>query len=396
MPGPLNLYVDTAEQLSVRRKVSLFFINIFLLVLMIAFNNCGQPGEIRMAQLPSTASRDVPGNDGLGANPDSGTPTTPVVRPPPVNPPTQTEPILTKYEKTITLAETLKADILFVVDNSVSMEDEQSNMSARFPLFIKNLTQINWKVGVITTDVDDSAKSFSDGRLQEIQNGVNYLDSKSTDAEASFSRVIQRRESGSPYEQGIYATYRFLERQLSSKVSFMRADASLNVVFLTDADETPYVNSNNVTVVQKRNKPEELIKYLKMNWPMKKFQFHSIVVNDGDADCLSQSDNESYGIAYETLSKATNGVRGNVCAKDYGSQLQFMSEKIKDLVKTLTLDCAPAYDSVTKKYKFDIKYDGTEKIEVETIDGNVVSFKGGLPAGTIKLEYFCPSGMLSN
>gem|GEM_PF-1929516 len=375
-----------------RRKASLLFINIFLLLLMVAFNNCGQPGEIRMAQLPSSS---VGENDGLGTTPDPGAPVAPIVRPP-VNPPTQSEPLLTKYEKTITLSETLKADILFVVDNSVSMEDEQSNMSARFPLFIKSLMQINWKVGVITTDVDDADYSFSDGQLQEIQNGVNYIDSKSTDAEASFSNVIQRRESGSPYEQGIYATYRFLERQKNSKTPFMRTDASLNVVFLTDADETPYEDKNGVTVVQKRNKPEELVKYLKSNWPMKKFQFHSIVVNEGDADCLSQSDNESYGIAYETLSKATNGVKGSVCAKDYGSQLQFMSEKIKDLVKTLTLDCSPAYDSVAKKYKFGIKHDGTEKVEVEKIEGNIVYFKGGLPTGNIKLEYICPSGMLSN
>lgn len=362
---------------------------------MVAFNNCGQPGEIRMGQLPSSSVEDVPGNDGLGTNPDPGAPTTPIVRPP-VNPPTQSEPMLTKYEKTITLAETLKADILFVVDNSVSMEDEQSNMSARFPLFIKNLMQINWRVGVITTDVDDEDYSFSDGQLQEVQNGVSYLDSKSSEAEASFSRVIQRRESGSPYEQGIYATYRFLERQKNTKESFMRTDASLNVVFLTDADETPYENSNGVTIVQKRNKPDELVKYLRSHWPMKKFQFHSIVVNEGDTDCLSQSDNESYGIAYETLSKATNGVKGSVCAKDYGSQLQFMSEKIKDLVKMLTLECAPAYDSVAKKYKFEIKYDGAEKIEVEKIDGKVVYFKGGLPTGNIKLEYFCSSGVLSN
>lgn len=348
------------------------------MVVMLAFNNCGQPGEIMVTQLSSTTSGDTSENEGLG------------------NPPTQIDPILTKHEKTVTLAETLKADILFVVDNSGSMQEEQSNMSARFSLFIKNLMQINWKVGIITTDVDDAARSYSDGQLQEFENGVDFLDSKSIDAEASFSQVIRRRESGSPYEQGIYATYRFLERQINSKTPFMRDDASINIVFLTDADETPYKNATGVTVVQKRNRPDELMKYLKENWPMKKFQFHSIVVNNGDKACLSQSNNEGYGIAYETLSNATNGVKGSVCAKDYGSQLQFMTEKIKDLVKNLTLDCAPAYDSITKKHRFEIKYDGAETIEVEKIEGNVVYFKGGLPAGTINLEYFCPSGMLSN
>ena len=364
-----------------------------MLILMVAFNNCGQPGEIRFDQLASSgqtpADNSNNNEDQGGGGPD------PVVGNPPVTPPTNT-PQYTKVEKTITLAEISNADILFVVDNSVSMEDEQSNMSARFPLFITSLAQTNWRVGVITTDVDDSTYSYSDGQLQEVSNGKYYLDSKTPDAENLFSRVIQRTESGSAYEQGVFATYRFLERQKASKTPFMRRDASLNVVFLTDADETPYEDTNGLPAVQKRNKPDELVKYLKANWPMKKFQFHSIVVGEGDTECLGQSDNESYGIAYETLSKSTNGVRGSVCAKDYGSQLQFMSEKIKELVKSLTLDCAPAYDSVAKKYKFDIKYDGAEKIEVDRIVGKVVYFKGGLPTGAIRLEYFCPSGMLSN
>lgn len=376
----------------------IILINFGLLLSMVAFNNCGQPGEIRFDHLPSTAPSDNSSNDHLDTG-DNDPTTPPPVSPPVVVPPTTTEPTLTKVEKTITLAETLKADILFVVDNSVSMADEQANMSDRFPLFIKNLKQINWRVGVITTDVDDPSYSYSDGKLQDIGSGYKYLDSKvpELDAETLFAKTIHRSESGSPYEQGIYATYRFLEREKQAISPFMRTDASINIVFLADADETPYESLvTGLPVVQKRNKPDELLKYLKANWPMKKFQFHSIVVKEGDEECLNQSDNESYGISYETLSKGTNGVIGSVCAKDYGSQLLFLSEKIKDLVKTLTLDCSPAYDSVAKKYKFDIKYDGNEKIEVDKIEGKTVYFKGGLPSGNIKLEYFCPSGMLSN
>lgn len=360
---------------------------------MISFNNCGQPGEIRFDQLPSVAPGDSSSSDHLDTGTDPGSD-----RPPVVNPPTNSEPTLMKVEKTVTLAETLKADVLFVVDNSVSMNDEQAHISDRFPLFIKNLQQINWRVGVITTDVDDPNYSYSDGKLQKFSNGSFYLDAQIPvrEAELLFTGTIHRKESGSPYEQGIYSTYRFLEREKKALVPFMRIDASINIVFLADADETPYEGTNGLPLVQKRNKPDELVKYLKANWPMKKFQFHSIVVNEGDAECLGQSNNEGYGIAYETLSKQTNGVKGSVCAKDYGSQLQFMTEKIKDLVKTLTLDCAPVYDSIAKKYKFEIKYDGTEKIEIEKIEGNIVYFKGGLPAGNIKLEYFCPSRNLSN
>lgn len=373
-----------------KRKINIILINVGLLFFMVAFNNCGQPGELRMESLPAETPTDSSTNDNFDTGGDE---------PEPANPPDDLDARFTKVEKTVTLAETFKADILFVVDNSLSMEDEQSHMSERFPLFIKNLKQINWRVGVITTDVDDPDQSYADGKLQSVGNGSKYLDSKvpEADAERLFAKTIHRKESGSPYEQGIYATYRFLEREASAVAPFMRADASLNIVFLADADETPYSSLlTGESVVKKRNKPDELLKYLKANWPMKNFQFHSIVVNEGDKACLAQSDNESYGLAYEYLSGKTNGVKGSVCAADYGNQLLFLSEKIKDLVKTMTLDCAPVYDPVAEKYRFAIKYQGAETIEVDRIDGKTVYFKGGLPTGEIKLTYFCSSEMLSN
>ncbi|MBL7543582.1 MAG: hypothetical protein JNL11_07175 [Bdellovibrionaceae bacterium] len=386
-----------------RRKRALLFINMCLLLVMIAFNNCGQPGEIRVGKLPSSLPTSGDNNNqDAGAVPvDPGAPDIGGVRPPAVVTPENpgvTEPAYQKMEKVITLSETDKADVLFVVDNSYSMADEQKNMSSRFPLFIKNLRTIDWRVGVITTDVDNPALSYADGKLQMFANSSRYLDSKipELDAETLFAQVIQRKESGSPYEQGIYATYRFLEREKVATSPFMRPDASVNVVFIADADETPYEGSNGLPIIQKRNKPEELVKYLKANWPMKKFQFHAIVVNEGDADCLDKSANESYGLAYEKLAKETNGVRGSVCAEDYGKQLLFLSEKIKDLVKTVKLDCEPVYDEAAKQYRVSIHWDGPDKIEIEKVEKNEIILKGSLPVGTIKLEYFCSTKMLSN
>jgi hypothetical protein len=367
---------------------------------MVAFNNCGQPGEIRfdnqVSTTPSTGTND---NQDSAVTPDPGTPggpSGPVVRPPDSGTPTNS-PMYRKVEKTLELSETQMADIVFVVDNSISMASEQSNMSSRFPLFINNLKQINWRVGIITTDVDNSNLAYSDGRLQYFENGSDYLDSKipALDAENMFSKVIQRTESGSGYEQGVFATYRFLERERARAVPFLRADASVNIVYISDADETPY-EYNGVPSPQKKNKPEELVKLLKTTWPMKKFQFHSIVVKQGDADCLAQSANEAYGVTYEKLSTETNGIKGSVCASDYGSQLLFLSEKIKDLVKEIDLECEPVYDLEAKKHKFEVIYSGAEKIEVDQIIGKKVSFKGSLPTGQIKLEYFCQVQNLSN
>lgn len=374
------------------RKTKIVFINGILLTLMVAFNNCGQPGEIRFGKSasqqagnqPVTQPDTQPDNDGTSVNPpEAGVPSTPTT---PVDPttPVITKPELRKIEKFITLSETQQADILFVVDNSASMYDEQLNMSTRFPGFIQNLKQINWRVGIITTDVDDPTLSYSDGRLQAFDNGQSYIDAKipALDAQNMFSKTIQRSEAGSPSEMGIYATYRFLERQSATKDSFLRPDSSLNVVIVSDADETPYTYT-------KRNSPEELIKFLKKTWPMKKFQAHAIVVQDGDAGCLKVSDNEDYGLSYLNLAELTGGVKGDVCAADYGSQLKFLSEKIKELVSTIVLECEPVADVESKEPMLSIKVDGQPPVEIEKIVGKDVFIKGNLPTGYIKLEYYC-------
>lgn len=386
-----------------RRTKAIITINVGLAIIMLAFNNCGQPGEIRFDHLPSTSAPVIDDNQNAGTpitDPGAGNITTPIPPVPKDPGMPNVSPMYAKVEKTITLAETLKADVLFVVDNSLSMAIEQANMSSRFPLFIKNLMSINWRVGVITTDIDDPDLATSDGRLQIFPNGQYYIDSTIAQKEADelFAKVIQRTESGSGYEQGIYATYRFLERDKASKVPFMRNDASINVVFVTDADETPYELSTGVPFFQPKNKPDELVKYLTSRWPLKKFQFHSIVVKENDLECLGKNGNESYGIEYEKLSTLTNGVKGSVCAEDYGSQLLFLSEKIKDLIKVIELDCEPALDTKTQKRLFSIKHESenTLPIEVEKFEGRKVYLKGSLPSGKIKLEYFCPTQMLSN
>ncbi len=367
-----------------KRKTKIVLINGFLLSLMLAFNNCGQAGDIGLSKQMPTSSADANNND-LGGNPSA--PNQGTV-------PTDSSPsqmILTKVEKTILLSETQKADILFVVDNSGSMKEEQSNMSARFPSFIKNLEQINWRAGIITTDVSDPALPFSDGQLTVFENGQNLLDSQllATDAENLFSKGIQRTERGSSDEQGIFATYRFLERESVKNAPFLRADASLNVVIVSDADETPPKDAKGNVVIDHRNNPEKLLAYLIDKYPLKKFQFHSIVVKENDKACLGVSSNEGYGLAYEKLSDLTKGIKGSVCAPDYGGQLAFVSEKIKELVKSVSLDCEPAIDAKTGKPMFEVKLNNTEAIEVDKIVGNQVFFKGALPTGSIKVEYFC-------
>lgn len=403
--------MDTAKK---KNKIkNIFIVTILFLFLNLAFNNCGQPGEIKMQIHSST-----PTPDNSSAAEPSIPPVTPpetvtpspglVIEPPPSTvviptpaPPSEPNPIFVVDEfkemnYSFNVSESEKVDILFVVDNSISMNYEQSNMADRFHRFLDSLNGLDWQIGIVTTDVSDPYASKSDGKLLIFDRVKSYILNSKMDkvvVEQAFSETIQQNNNGSSYEQGIFATYRFLERDIERSEKLIRDGSSFSVVIVSDADETPWENAQGKPIVKLRNKPDELVKFIKNTWAGKKFQFHSIVVKDKDEKCLQESQNEGFGLKYIYLSNLTGGIVGSVCEKDYGSQLKFMGEKVKDLVKSVVLECEPQdtnQDHIADvKIQSSLSFNGVGQIEIDRIEKRSLFFKGDLPAGQYTVNYYC-------
>ncbi|MBX3019337.1 MAG: hypothetical protein KF767_15735 [Bdellovibrionaceae bacterium] len=294
-----------------------------------------------------------------------------------------------------------KVDVLVVVDNSGSMEYEQQNMAARFGSLLDKLQGLDWRVGVITTDMDyDSELRW--GRLIKMQGTNRYYIDSSMDyaqAKAAFAATVQRPTwEGSSWEQGIRSTYYSIARAVywnqsdepnSRNRNFYRDDAAaLSVVLVSDAHET-YRGAG-----EDANRPEHLVSLVRDRWPNKAFSFHSIVVKSGDDACLyarpnGLQGNEQYGTHYETMSALTGGVVGSVCAADYSGQLGSIGQATVDQVRSATLDCAP----------LDTNGDGKPDVQIITsngaaapgysVSGLKITFAANLPPGANELKYSC-------
>ncbi len=279
--------------------------------------------------------------------------------------------------KEIVVTESNLSDVIIVIDNSASMRFEQANMAERFSSLIDEMSALDWRLGIITTDVSkDQPKK--DGRFLEFSSlpGIEFLssDMDSEVLKTAFSRTIQRpAKEGHANEQGLKATYRALER----KPEWLRANASLNVVVVTDADETPYKGKS-----EKRNNPSELLKYVQSEYPSKSFFFHSIIVKEGDVACLKKESNESYGRSYAWLSEKTGGLIGDVCQADYSNQLRMIGEKVSQKIKSVKLDCAPIEGSV-------LVGSGPDLMTDFVLNGAQIEFSHHLPVGTTKIDYQC-------
>ena len=157
-------------------------------------------------------------------------------------------------------------DVLFVVDDSGSMGEEQTNLASNFPRFVEVLDgyrtdtgqPLDYRLGVTTTGKDVTTiirfpSSFGlpdmefeeegpDGALlapDDCGMSMPWIESGSTDVPGTFSCVAQVGTGGSSVEMPLYALELALTERVAdgSNAGFLREDALLAVVILTDEDD---------------------------------------------------------------------------------------------------------------------------------------------------------------
>lgn len=136
-----------------------------------------------------------------------------------------------------------KMDIVFVVDNSFTMEEEQQNLRDNFPRFVQVLDAfktktgeaIDYRLAVTTTDSDRDRGAFrTNGGT-----GRTWLERTDVDVAGTFGRRATVGTGGSSYERPLESLRLGLTDRIADgkNGAFLRSDALLAFVVLTDEDE---------------------------------------------------------------------------------------------------------------------------------------------------------------
>ena len=195
-------------------------------------------------------------------------------------PPVQSPKTNVTQETSVRVEQSLKdkVDILFMVDNSLSMEPKQKELQARFPQLIKQLdtfaaqgSPASYHIGVVSSDLGagqntQNCKPGGDGgKLQVTPNpmatvpppancsgfslsgGVRYLDyNQKTNTNNvmgglsvsdAFTCMASVGDEGCGFEHQLESAYRALRNNIPENQGFLRSDAILAVVFVTDEDD---------------------------------------------------------------------------------------------------------------------------------------------------------------
>ncbi|MEM6925392.1 MAG: hypothetical protein AAF602_00585 [Myxococcota bacterium] len=128
-----------------------------------------------------------------------------------------------------------RSDVLFVVDNSESMQDEQEALATNFPAFLDwfEASEVDYHIGVISTDMDDPQQS---GLLRESR-GARWIEPTTPDAADILAEMTRLGITGSSDERGREAAYTALELRGAANEGFRRDDAFLNIIVVSDEDD---------------------------------------------------------------------------------------------------------------------------------------------------------------
>lgn len=196
-----------------------------------------------------------------------------------------------------------EVDVLFVVDDSGSMMEEQTNLSANFESFINVALAWNadYRIGVTTTDMD-SIK----GSLQ----GTPPVVTPDDDVDSFIDNVLVGT-NGSGTEQGMLAAQ---EAIAGAFKPYIRQEAQLVVIFVSDEED---------------QSPGMEIGYLD-SWvdakdgQLDKFLAFAIVGDPGG--CNSAAGNADAGMRYIKVSEMSGGAWASICNESFADALTAFGE----------------------------------------------------------------------
>jgi hypothetical protein len=220
-----------------------------------------------------------------------------------------------------------KLDVLWVVDNSGSMRDEQENLGKNFKAFINEFSNlgIDFKMSITTTDtrqnnagkpVKDSLEKLTSAELLKDKQG--FLD--------NFNNMVQVGINGWGIEKGIKASEVFANRFANGH---FREDAYFVIIYVSDEeDQSEKTIQNHFNQISKWKSNPGLVKA------------YSIV------DTSNPTYNNQYLVSgfkrYKDMSDLTGGYVADINANFYTTLLK-MGSDIAELTKSFPLSQSP-YD----------------------------------------------------
>ncbi len=289
-----------------------------------------------------------------------------------------------------------KVDILWIVDNSGSMQEEQQYLGANFRSFIQALDEAgtNFQTAVTSTGVcstslptnladracpsgNNSSSAHHRGRFIGTagQQVIKYTDS---DMESRFLQYANVGINGSGFEHGLWGAKLALDRVANgSNDPLIRDDAFLAVVVVSDEEDdgiglgmTDFYTGRNFIndgVTSFRWDHNQMIQHLNQVKGKNKFSISTITGTrnaNGNLCSAAHSQPQEEGTQYINAAEATGGIVQSICESDWSESLTKIGLDLNAQITQIVLKDTPIQGTIK------VKVNSVEVSDWDWISGN--------------------------
>jgi hypothetical protein len=240
-----------------------------------------------------------------------------------------------------------EVDVLWIIDDSVSMAAEQEQLADDFTAFAASLDAgfIDYHLGVVTTDMDP------DNAQAGVLRGQPPVLVSDPDTVALFQKRVIVGTDGSGKEKGLAAAVAAVSEPLASgqNAGFLRDDATLLLVFVTDEEDCSDGNALD------DEPPEACYSQGESLVPVADLHAELVALKGGRAPVIAAgilgtqdgSCTDSWpGLRYEALIDATGGISGDICNSDYAGLMDDLGLTVQEIRTVFQLNFAAVEETL--------------------------------------------------
>jgi hypothetical protein len=250
-----------------------------------------------------------------------------------------------------------KLDILWVIDNSSSMNSSQQKLANNFSSFITNLQsqKFDYQMAVTTTEAyhsefyptQASASNFKMGGSTGYS-GVAIMNRNTPNLKDVFIKNVLQGTYGDGDERAFQSIRATLNNKNNS--SFMREGSHLAVIVLSDEDDMSHKGSDQINNNSDPNLDSAAVyqTYLQQKKGSNHFSFNAISIIDKSCKDSLYNGDQKISNRYSLLAGITQGTVLSLCSP-FGANLDFLSKHIIGKVNSFTLAKVPYQNKISVK-----------------------------------------------
>ena len=252
-------------------------------------------------------------------------------------------------------------DILWVIDDSGSMNRFQNNLSANIGLFVNAFvaTGADYRMSVITTTHSQIG---------------NIIDQNTANPSIAIANEVLVGVGGSGMEKGLETSYDALSNPLSAGPGgqFFRQDATLVVIYVSDEPDYSGNWSNYINFFDNLK-------------PAGSFTPYAVIGDPPNGCSIQPYGSAQYGRGYWNIVDHYGGSWYSICASDWGVQLQAMANQMAGR-RSYALDES---DPIESTIEVSVNGQVTSEWEYDPNTNQVVFASGAVPetGQTIEITY---------